>query len=169
MRKSSKPSQCRQDAAQSRQDRHDSGILFHHHFPAQDRRDPLYRDPANGFLCGLRRAEGQRGNSGSAGTESRRTGRSSSANCRYVQIVADIPVVLLVGDLRLTSVVRYQIQHGWFIAPFIGDWTNPWKWLLTIPMIVSFIVFTIPLFAQTNRLPFDLPEAEHELARVYNT
>ena len=78
--------------------------------------------------------------------------------------LAVIPVFLLVGNLRLTSVVQYQIDHGWFIAPFIGDWTNPWKWLLAIPMIISFLVFTIAIFAETNRLPFDLPEAEQELA-----
>src|ERR671929_1069045 len=35
-----------------------------------------------------------------------------------------IPVFLLVGNLRLTSVVRYQIEHGWMIAPFLGDWSN---------------------------------------------
>jgi NADH-quinone oxidoreductase subunit H len=82
--------------------------------------------------------------------------------------LAVIPVFLLVGSLRLTSVVQYQIDHGWFIAPFIGDWTNPWKWLLAIPMIISFLVFTIAIFAETNRLPFDLPEAEQELAGGYN-
>jgi NADH-quinone oxidoreductase subunit H len=82
--------------------------------------------------------------------------------------LAVIPVFLVVGNLRLTSVVRYQIEHGWFIAPFIGDWTNPWKWLLTIPMIISFLVFMIAMFAETNRLPFDLPEAEQELAGGYN-
>src|SRR6266498_873031 len=54
--------------------------------------------------------------------------------------LAVIPVFLLVGNLRLTSVVRYQIEHGWFIAPFIGDWINPWKWLLTVPMVISFLV-----------------------------
>ena len=83
--------------------------------------------------------------------------------------LAVIPIFLLVGNLRLTSVVRYQIDHGWFIAPFIGDWTNPWKWLLAVPMIVSFLVFTIAIFAETNRLPFDLPEAEQELAGGYHT
>src|ERR687887_1844270 len=83
--------------------------------------------------------------------------------------LAVIPVFLLVGNLRLTSVVRYQIEHGWFIAPFVGDWANPWKWLLAIPMIISFLVFTIAIFAETNRLPFDLPEAEQELAGGYNT
>jgi len=83
--------------------------------------------------------------------------------------LAVIPIFLVVGNLRLTSVVRYQIEHGWFIAPFIGDWTNPWKWLLAIPMIVSFLIFVIAIFAETNRLPFDLPEAEQELAGGYNT
>ena len=82
--------------------------------------------------------------------------------------LAVIPVFLLVGNLRLTSVVSYQIEHGWFIAPFIGDWTNPWKWLLTVPMVISFLVFMIAIFAETNRLPFDLPEAEQELAGGYN-
>ena len=97
--------------------------------------------------------------------------RSSSQMISYELSLglAVIPIFLLVGNLRLTSVVRYQIEHGWFIAPFIGDWTNPWKWLLTIPMIISFIVFAIAIFAETNRLPFDLPEAEQELAGGYNT
>src|ERR1700758_622284 len=83
--------------------------------------------------------------------------------------LAVVPVFLLVGSLRLTSVVSYQIEHGWFIAPFVGNWTNPWKWLLAIPMIISFLVFMIAIFAETNRLPFDLPEAEQELAGGYNT
>jgi NADH-quinone oxidoreductase subunit H len=46
---------------------------------------------------------------------------------------------------------------------------NPWKWLLSIPMIISFAVFMIAIFAETNRLPFDLPEAEQELAGGYHT
>src|SRR3954471_15314123 len=97
--------------------------------------------------------------------------RSSSQMISYELSLglAVIPVFLMVGSLRLTSVVQYQIDHGWFIAPFIGDWMNPWKWLLTIPMIISFLVFMIAIFAETNRLPFDLPEAEQELAGGYNT
>src|ERR1700720_3605928 len=82
--------------------------------------------------------------------------------------LAVIPVFMLVGTLRLTSVVQYQIGHGWFIAPFVGDWMNPWKWLLAIPRIISFLVVMIASFAETNRLPFDLPEAEPELAGGYN-
>ncbi|MBA3831463.1 MAG: NADH-quinone oxidoreductase subunit H [Chthoniobacterales bacterium] len=83
--------------------------------------------------------------------------------------LAVIPIFLLVGQLRLTSIVRYQIENGWMIAPFLGDPTNVWKWLLTIPMFISFVVFTIAIFAETNRLPFDLPEAEQELAGGYHT
>lgn len=83
--------------------------------------------------------------------------------------LAVIPVFLLIGELRLTEVVRYQIEHGWMIAPFIGDWGNLHKWLLAIPMFISFVVFTIAIFAETNRLPFDLPEAETELVGGYHT
>ena len=97
--------------------------------------------------------------------------RSSSQMISYELSLglAVIPVFLLVGNLRLTTVVRYQIENGWMIALFIGDWANLGKWLLAIPMIISFLVFTIAVFAETNRLPFDLPEAEQELAGGYHT
>ena len=97
--------------------------------------------------------------------------RSSSQMISYELSLglAVIPIFLVVGQLRLTEVVRYQIEHGWMIAPFVGDWTNPAKWLLAIPMLISFVVFMIAIFAETNRLPFDLPEAEQELAGGYHT
>ncbi len=83
--------------------------------------------------------------------------------------LAVIPIFLLVGQLRLTSIVQFQIEHGWMIAPFIGDWGNLQKWLLALPMFISFCVFTVAIFAETNRLPFDLPEAETELVGGYHT
>lgn len=97
--------------------------------------------------------------------------RSSSQMISYELSLglAVIPIFLLVGQLRLTNIVRYQIEQGWMIAPFIGDWGNIWKWLLTIPMLISFVVFMIAIFAETNRLPFDLPEAETELVGGYHT
>src|SRR6478609_8214900 len=97
--------------------------------------------------------------------------RSSSQMISYELSLglAVIPIFLLVGQLRLTTIVRYQIENGWMIAPFIGHWTDGWKWLLAIPMFISFVVFTIAIFAETNRLPFDLPEAETELAGGYHT
>src|SRR5437667_9443861 len=41
--------------------------------------------------------------------------------------LAVIPIFLLVGNLRLTGVVQYQIDHGWMLFPFAGDWLNPVK------------------------------------------
>jgi NADH-quinone oxidoreductase subunit H len=97
--------------------------------------------------------------------------RSSSQMISYELSLglAVIPIFLLVGRLRLTEIVQYQIDHGWMIFPFAGDWANPVRWLLTIPMWISFAVFAIAIFAETNRLPFDLPEAETELVGGYHT
>ena len=97
--------------------------------------------------------------------------RSSSQMISYELSLglAVVPIFLLVGQLRLTEIVRYQIEHGWMIAPFVGDWFNLGKWLFAIPMIISFCVFTVAIFAETNRLPFDLPEAETELVGGYHT
>ncbi len=62
-----------------------------------------------------------------------------------------ISVVLLVGSLNLSDIVLAQKSH-WFILP-------------CFPM---FILFFISALAETNRLPFDLPEAESELVAGYN-
>src|SRR5437899_9528766 len=69
--------------------------------------------------------------------------RSSSQMISYELSLglAVIPIFLLVGNLRLTSVVRYQIEHGWMIAPFVGEWLHPWKWLLAVPIVISCVVF----------------------------
>ncbi len=97
--------------------------------------------------------------------------RSSSQMISYELSLglAVIPIFMVIGHLRLTDVVAYQIKNGWMIAPFVGDWTNPRKWLMAIPMVISFVTFMIAMFAETNRLPFDLPEAEQELAGGYHT
>jgi NADH-quinone oxidoreductase subunit H len=64
-----------------------------------------------------------------------------------------IPLFLLVGSLRLNDVIAYQAVHGWLII-----W-NP----------LSFAIFLVAAFAETNRLPFDLPESETELVGGYHT
>jgi NADH-quinone oxidoreductase subunit H len=66
-----------------------------------------------------------------------------------------IPVFLLTEDLNLSKVVAYQA----------GGWTD---WLVCKAPL-SFVIFLGAAFAETNRLPFDLPEAENELVAGYNT
>src|SRR5438034_364651 len=97
--------------------------------------------------------------------------RSSSQLLSYELSLglAVVPIFLLIGNLRLTEVVQYQIDHGWMILHFAWNWKNPVGWLLAVPMWISFGVFAIAVFAETNRLPFDLPEAETELVGGYHT
>jgi len=62
-----------------------------------------------------------------------------------------ITVLLAVGSLNLTDIVLAQ-QDVWFF----------------IPLLPMFIVFVVSALAETNRAPFDLPEAEAELVTGYN-
>lgn len=62
-----------------------------------------------------------------------------------------ISVVLLVGSLNLKDIVLAQQNH-WF----------------ALPMLPMFVLFLVSGLAETNRLPFDLPEAESELVAGYN-
>ncbi len=57
-----------------------------------------------------------------------------------------------VNSLNLNLLVSWQATHGWLI--------------LYAPL--SFIIFLAAMFAETNRMPFDLPESEQELAGGYN-
>ena len=63
-----------------------------------------------------------------------------------------IPVFMLVGDLNLGRVVEYQSNGAWLI------FKQP----------LGFLIFLVAAFAETNRMPFDLPESEQELAGGYN-
>src|SRR5678815_4641671 len=64
-----------------------------------------------------------------------------------------IPLFLIVGELNLGEVITWQASHGWLI------FYSP----------ISFVIFLIAAFAETNRLPFDLPESETELVGGYHT
>ena len=70
-----------------------------------------------------------------------------------------ITVLLVVGSLNLTEIVNAQRQG---IGTRLGlvNSVLDWNWLALFPM---FIVFFISALAETNRPPFDLPEAESEL------
>jgi len=97
--------------------------------------------------------------------------RSSSQMISYELALglSVIPVFLVFGKLNLSDIVRQQAEHGWTLAPFWAGEEPLQKLLLAIPMWISFVVFTISMFAETNRTPFDLPEAEHELVGGYHT
>jgi len=80
-----------------------------------------------------------------------------------------VPVLLIVGSTGLSSIVNYQVGYGWLIAPFTDGHLSVREILLWIPILIAFITFTISMFAETNRLPFDLPESESELVSGYHT
>jgi NADH-quinone oxidoreductase subunit H len=80
-----------------------------------------------------------------------------------------IPVFLIIGELNLSKIIAHQAQHGWLVAPFFGREQTLESWLLWPSALLSFGIFLVSAFAETNRLPFDLPESETELVAGYNT
>lgn len=66
-----------------------------------------------------------------------------------------IPVLLVVGNVAFPEIVRAQ-QHG------------PIGWL-ALPLALSAFIFLVAGIAETNRVPFDLPESESELIAGYHT
>lgn len=80
-----------------------------------------------------------------------------------------IPVFLIFGELNLSKIVSFQDQNGWLILPLWGSGLSMERWVLWIPMLFSFVIFTVAMFAETNRLPFDLAECETELVGGYHT
>jgi len=80
-----------------------------------------------------------------------------------------IPVLMAQGTMQMSHIVQNQADHGWTLLPLWGDGLSLQRWLLLIPFGISFIIFAISVFAETNRLPFDMPESESELVSGYHT
>jgi len=80
-----------------------------------------------------------------------------------------VPVLLIAGSTSLTKITAYQVTHGWLLVPFTDGAISLREVLLWIPVFIAFVTFTICMFAETNRLPFDLPESETELVAGYHT
>jgi NADH-quinone oxidoreductase subunit H len=70
--------------------------------------------------------------------------------------LAMLTIVVFAGTMNIGEIVALQ-DKTWFI--FQGH----------IPAIIAFIIYVIAATAETNRGPFDLPEAEHELTAGYHT
>ncbi len=66
-----------------------------------------------------------------------------------------VPVFMLAGNVTLTQIVWTQQEE-------LGLW-------LALPLGLSFLLFVVSAFAETNRLPFDVAEAESELVTGYHT
>jgi NADH-quinone oxidoreductase subunit H len=64
-----------------------------------------------------------------------------------------IPVLLMSGNVTFSSIIHQQQAGLWYV----------------LPLFLSFFIFLVSGFAETNRLPFDLPEAESELIAGYHT
>lgn len=73
-------------------------------------------------------------------------------------------VILATGSLRITEVVSMQFEPLWGAVPWMQNWfiLTPWG-------LVAGIIFLITMVAETNRAPFDLPEAESELISGFHT
>ncbi len=69
------------------------------------------------------------------------------------QGLAVIGVIMMAGSLSLVEIVEKQDGGVWYV----------------VPQLVGFLIFTVAAFAETNRPPFDLPEADAELVGGYNT
>ena len=64
-----------------------------------------------------------------------------------------VPILMLSGNVSLPNIVSMQQDIGlWFV----------------LPLLIAFVFFLVSSFAETNRMPFDMPEAESELVAGYH-
>ena len=67
--------------------------------------------------------------------------------------LAAVSVLVLAGNITPHEIIQRQHESFWYVGP----------------LFLGFFVFLVAAFAETNRLPFDLPEAESELIAGYHT
>jgi NADH-quinone oxidoreductase subunit H len=80
-----------------------------------------------------------------------------------------VPVLMIFGELNLSKMSAFQDAHGWLLLPLWGEGLSLERWALLVPIVISFCVFVVAMFAETNRLPFDMAECETELVAGYHT
>lgn len=69
--------------------------------------------------------------------------------------MSTIPVLLLAGNVSMSRIVEQQAAHGF-------NWN-------VVNLTIAFFIFLVSSLAETNRLPFDMPEAESELIAGYHS
>lgn len=93
-------------------------------------------------------------------------GLRSSAQMISYELPLSLAIVsplLMVNTLSLREIAEAQAGFSYGFLP---------KWLIfqgPVPQILAFLIFLIAGFAETNRIPFDLPEAENELVAGFHT
>ena len=80
-------------------------------------------------------------------------GAAQLVSYEVAQGLSLVGVIMMAGSLSLTQIVEAQGDNLWYF----------------IPQFVGFVIFLVAGFAETNRPPFDLPEADAELVGGYNT
>jgi NADH-quinone oxidoreductase subunit H len=93
-------------------------------------------------------------------------GLRSSAQMISYELPLSLAIVsplLLANHLSFRAIVESQ---GAYYLGFIPRWSI---FQMPFPQIFAFIIFLIAAFAETNRIPFDLPEAENELVAGFHT
>lgn len=83
--------------------------------------------------------------------------------------LAIIPLLMIFGTLNLQDIVQYQADNGWTLLPVWGEGLGIERWLLMLPLLISFVVFVTCVFAEANRTPFDMAECETDLVGGYHT
>lgn len=78
------------------------------------------------------------------------------------RVFAVVPVVMWAGTLSLTKISAAQ-------SSYVGGFFP--KWFIFYPVIgqIAFIIYLVTTIAETNRVPFDVPEAESELVAGFHT
>jgi NADH-quinone oxidoreductase subunit H len=71
-----------------------------------------------------------------------------------------VGVLIMTGSFSLQDIVHAQRGHFWGFIP---------RWNIFSGQIVGFFCYLMAAYAETNRIPFDLPEAETELVAGYHT